>query len=185
MNGHGQIIFGGNSRLQNLIFKGFFIDNECAEGDLYTDDTNSIKGTLRIYVGAENKIKFFTKEELNNGMDKFFVVYQHKHGDNFDVKKFYKHGEAIKFYHSRELTIGEEVHAKILTGDKDIIKKAGPAPKVKLCEGLARKENILYNPQAVRPPEFASKFENKHMFEDFVANPEEKIGTYKLSIELN
>ena len=185
MNGQGQIIFGGHSRLRNLIFKGFFIDNECADGTLYTDDTHSIKGTMRIYIGQKNKIKFFTQEELNDGMDKFFVVYQNLQGDKFNVKKFLKHGEAIKFYHSRELTIGEEVHAKILTSDKDIIKKAGPVPKIKLCEGLAMKENILYDPRAAWGSEFVSNFENTNMFADFVANPEEKIGTYKLSIELN
>ena len=38
MNGYGEIIFGGPSVFQNLIYKGNFTNNECIDGDLYYDE---------------------------------------------------------------------------------------------------------------------------------------------------
>ena len=51
MNGWGEVTFGGSSHLSNLIFKGNFSKNKCIDGDLYYNELDSIKGTLKISLG--------------------------------------------------------------------------------------------------------------------------------------
>jgi len=131
MNGIGKITFGGKSNLRNVIYEGEFIENECFDGDLYIDEKNSIKGTLHVQLGKEStgketKIKFYTLDEIEKGMDKFFIIYQDASDDRVGFKKFKKYGEAIGFYQQANMTIGGDILAKVIIRDREILRKAGP-----------------------------------------------------------
>lgn len=81
------------------------------------------------------------------------------------------------------MTIGEEVKAKILVRDREILRKGGSGAELARTYMKAKADGILEQPAEVFP-KFASKFENAAQFAQIAADKATTVGSYQLNIDL-
>jgi len=185
LHGKATVTFGGTSRLRNLWFGGDFVANECASGTLRLGpgEKDSIQGSLRLVLGKSGSVRFYTDAELAAGLHKFWVLYLKMAGDQVLVEKFERRGEAASFYGGADMTIGEEVRAKLLVGDQEVLRKAGAEEHLAKVDAKAKQDGILERP-AVAYPKFASKFAPSAQFAQIVKEKEARVGRFKQTVEL-
>ena len=105
------------------------------------------------------------------------------YGDELHADKFERRGEAASFYGGADMTVGEEVRAKLLVGDQCIIRQNGEEEHRAKCEAKAKQDGILPRP-AEAYPEFASKFGAEARFAQLLADKAERVGSFKATVEL-